>query len=380
MSHFSILVIGNDVEKQLAPYHEFECTGKLDEFVIDHDVTAEAREEYAKDTSRRYKDPEGNLHDPYADRFYRELTHEEIAKHGPFLGSGIGNGLSWYSKDWGDGLGYRAKVHQLPEGWEEVELPTPEVESFSEWAQGYYGRELWTGEGDPPRTDDRDNPHKYGFIHVDGNGQVLRIVQRTNKNKKWDWWQVGGRFTGHLKLKPSAGGIVGKPGLLTSLPEPGHVDSCMKGDVDFEGLRNDAGKEAATRWDRARALLGDTLDTFIPWERMREEIHKGDHQAASNAYNEQPAVQAFRAHREEFLWHNVEDFLISKEAYVENARNKAICTFAVVKDGQWYERGEMGWWACVSNEKPKGEWECEFSAMVDALPDDTPLTVVDAHI
>ena len=33
MSHFAVLVIGPDPERQLAPYHEFECTGMDDEYV-----------------------------------------------------------------------------------------------------------------------------------------------------------------------------------------------------------------------------------------------------------------------------------------------------------------------------------------------------------
>jgi hypothetical protein len=39
MSHFAVLVIGDDIEKQLQPYHEYECTGINDEYVIDADIT-----------------------------------------------------------------------------------------------------------------------------------------------------------------------------------------------------------------------------------------------------------------------------------------------------------------------------------------------------
>lgn len=34
MSHFTVLVIGDKIEKQLQPYHEYECTGIVDEYVI----------------------------------------------------------------------------------------------------------------------------------------------------------------------------------------------------------------------------------------------------------------------------------------------------------------------------------------------------------
>ena len=35
MSHFTVLVIGENIDQQLAPFHEFECTGTNDEFVKD---------------------------------------------------------------------------------------------------------------------------------------------------------------------------------------------------------------------------------------------------------------------------------------------------------------------------------------------------------
>lgn len=42
MSHFAVLVVG-EVEHNLAPFHEFECTGTDNEFVQDVDQTEEAR-------------------------------------------------------------------------------------------------------------------------------------------------------------------------------------------------------------------------------------------------------------------------------------------------------------------------------------------------
>lgn len=48
--------------------------------------------------------------------------------------------------------------------------------------------------------------------------------------------------------------------------------------------------------------------------------------------------------------------------------------------GRWFERGEMGWWAMVSNEKNKDEWETQFKKFVSKLGDDVIVTVVDCHI
>ena len=78
MSHFSVLVIGGNIKKQLQPYHEFECTGTDDQYVVDVDKTDEARETYERDTTKRLKAPDGSLHNPWDDRFYRAPTPKEL--------------------------------------------------------------------------------------------------------------------------------------------------------------------------------------------------------------------------------------------------------------------------------------------------------------
>jgi hypothetical protein len=45
MSHFVVLVIGEDPTAQLAPFHEFECTGQDDQFVQTLDRTEEVRKD-----------------------------------------------------------------------------------------------------------------------------------------------------------------------------------------------------------------------------------------------------------------------------------------------------------------------------------------------
>ncbi len=111
-----------------------------------------------------------------------------------------------------------------------------------------------------------------------------------NPNRKWDWYLMGGRWTGFFKLKSGSRGILGEPGILTD--------------------------QATTGSDQARLKDIDTEDM--------------------------PA------------------------------------TFGVVKDGQWYAKGLMGWWACVSDESDN--WEEEFSKLITDLPSETMLTLVDCHI
>jgi hypothetical protein len=53
MSHFTVLVVGDNPEEQLAPYHEFECTGYDDEYIVDFDITDEVKASYEKKRKHR---------------------------------------------------------------------------------------------------------------------------------------------------------------------------------------------------------------------------------------------------------------------------------------------------------------------------------------
>jgi hypothetical protein len=273
MSHFTVAVITptkpseEELAATLQPFHEFECTGEDDQYVRDIDITDEAREEYANHTTRRYRDPAGGLHDPYEDRFYRDaLPHEN-----PGMGTGSGGGIFWHSKDWGDGRGYRPKVHFVPDDWEEIKVPTPEVKTFADWIVDYHGLERVLPGG----------RSKHGFVEVDADGEVVRAIKRTNPDSKWDWWEVGGRWSGMLAVNDKG------------------VDQARIGDID-----------TSRRAGRA---------------------------------------------------------------------DEPLSAFAVLIDGKWHERGRMGWWAAVSDEKPEGEWEAEFTKLLAENPDSW-LTVVDCHI
>lgn len=180
MSHFTVLVVtdgGTEAElaAALQPFHEFECTGVADEHVQNVDKLAEGREEYAGQTRTMLRAPDGALHNAHDARFYRKPTPEERAKEGPFA----------------------RERRVVPDGWEEVELPASQVESLADFIAGWFGFER-LGRDDAPDLSDK---HKYGWVRVDERGEVIEAIDRTNPNKKWDWWAVGGRWPGQLMLK-----------------------------------------------------------------------------------------------------------------------------------------------------------------------------------
>jgi len=295
MSHFTVTVIGPDIESQLAPFHEFECTGLNDHYVQNADITEEVLQ--------RFQD---------------------------FLEEGVDDPLKETIGYWG---------YETAHSEEEVDI---------------------------------DGTHKDGYMIV-VDGKIQKAVQRTNPNAKWDWWRLGGRWTGFLKLKPDTRGSLGEPGLMTAAAAVGYADSARKGDVDWEGMRNDAAQKAADEWDRVKAAAAQSWDS---WKSVRSRFDSIED--ARSFYHGQSGLKAVRESELE-IW-DYDRFLVDRDKYVQEAHDAATLTFAFLMDGNWVERGEMGWFGCVSNEKDKENWDKEFNLMFDALSDDTLISIVDCHI
>lgn len=52
----------------------------------------------------------------------------------------------------------------------------------------------------------------------------------------------------------------------------------------------------------------------------------------------------------------------------------------VNEDGEWYEKGEMGWFAITTNEMEEDTWRATFEEYINTVEDDCLVTVVDFHI
>jgi len=385
MSHFTVLVIGDNVDEQLAPFHEFECTGENDQYVQDIDITEDVKDDYAKKTTSRLKDTDGNIQSwfneegNYKLEFLREATEEEKKQTGLF-GSGLCNGLRHVSTDPKDGLGYRTMIVEKPAGWEEIDVPYKDVMTLAQFAKEWHGVESVEFGSNP----DIEGKHKYGYVLLNEDGSVNKIVDRTNPNAHWDWYTVGGRWNGFFKLKSGNYGMLGEPGLNRMNPDyerpaSDRADSALKGSIDIEFMRNERAAEAAKTYDQARELL-DPHPAIVPWKYFSDKADSKEitWDEARSLYGEQPGVKAFRGNG--FSFDSPDNYNVTKEEYVERARKSAVATFAVIKDGKWYERGSMGWWGMVSNEKEDDQWYTEYSTLLDSVDDNTCLTIVDCHI
>ncbi len=368
MSHFAVLVAGKDPEALLAPFHEFECTGQDDEYVKDIDITESARSEFDQAKKLVIKAPDGTVKCAYDDCFYRDPSPEETKEIGRIAGTGGNGRIQWASKDWYDSKGYRTKIHFIPEGCEEQMV---QEEDFKAWLADYYGYKPVDSQAAP----DLKEAHKYGYFVVQGD-IVLKVVDRTNPNKKWDWYQIGGRWAGGLKLKPGTKGLYGERGVAASCSNDaeGYASQCLKGDIDVEGMREEAARKAGEKWEIARGFTaGKTWKSF---DEVKAE--SGSIDVAREVYWAQPGLEEMSKAFGPF--HDLEQYTEPKDVLVDKARRSAVSFFAFLDARGWEESGEMPMFASVKDEQDKASWVDKFNAWFDALSDDTVITLVDCHI
>lgn len=330
MSHFIVMVIGEDPEYELAPFHEYECTGVDDEFVIDVDITDEAQETFKDETTLVVTLVDGKKVRAFDD----EGTWSNDVEH------------LLVEKDFGR--------RDLPESVETEWLPATEWEDFTTWAKHYYGAKVRDG----------------------------RLYRHTNPNAKWDWWTTGGRWGGFLKLKPGRIGRdfrVERPSYKEknkpSVPG-GKCDQARAGGIDWEAMKAEARKKAEEIYD-----LADPHEPWETWETLRER-HTNDVDLARREYREQAGLVTVQERLKDAVGFsfNYDDLLKGREAYCETEANRGVTTFAFVQNREWFEKGEMGWFAMVDNEKDQDDWNAIMWQKIQALPADALVTIVDCHI
>lgn len=372
MSHFSVLVItpekptDADLQKTLQPFHEYECTGVDDEYVIDVDVTDEALKAWAE-PQKAVRLADGTIVSRYDDSLYHPIGEMDEIKR-------------------------PKKEFRLPDGAEEIEIPQSEMssiegETMEKWAEDYGG--WFSREG--------------------------RWYRHTNPNKKWDWWQVGGRYSGKfapdydpnedpanrqicrlcqgtgtrmdMKVANGCNGCSGT-GIETKWPSTWRNHGNQISVEDFyariDALLNANRQTKAKIWDESAAKYAKRSVANLSFEEARKawlgvleraRDARGD-RPLYRAIDEQPGGTDLRA--ASFEWDGLPDEFLTREAFIASA--VPFSCFAILHEGKWMEKGEMGWFACVSNEKDDGEWRQEIVDVIRASPKTAWLTVVDCHI
>jgi len=159
-----------------------------------------------------------------------------------------------------------------------------------------------------------------GAINEDGSTN-----ETYNPLSKWDWWTIGGRWDNMLLLKGS--------GVKTN--------SAKVKDIDFDQMKQNIIKARIKTWNEFQ-------------DKIKEEPE---------------SEQNLR-----FMWgiETSETF----ESFTQV--DIGFSTYAVLKDGEWLAKGEMGMWGIDSNVDE--EWVNKKVSIFENLDEDDVITVVDCHI
>lgn len=186
-------------------------------------------------------------------------------------------------------------------------------------------------------------------------GKDGEIYSTYNPNSKWDWYQLGGRYSGRLILKESTKGKLGDLTLLADEAYKKEYEKWKK-----TGVKADQARKKDIDFDK---MLKDRIYT------AKEEYAKFKKEyLLAQTDNEKNTIC--------FMYEINPD--TTEEQYLKDI--VAFSSFAVLKNGEWFERGEMGWWGMVKDEKENDVWQKEFDKLIKDLPENTLLSIYDCHI
>jgi hypothetical protein len=325
MSHYTVLVIGDNWEEQLDPFWELDLSREdmlKDPRAKFNDTTDNNLNDYNTKSVKKVVMPDGTLLNPWDETF--KVKNEK---------------------------GFNET--KVPPELEQIEVPFKQLyTTFESYMKNWCGEEP-------------DENGRYGYYY--------------NPNAKWDWYSMGGRWSGFFKLKDGVKSIVGRPGIFNNDPkeygEGVRADQAKKGDIDFTGMRKQYVDKQMAQYDKFHKVLnGRELPI---WNNIFEKYGKEKINEARDEYWKNPVIKDLQDAEFHF---DVEEFLVSREEYERISFHTAVTTYALLMNGTWYEKGQMGWWGMASNEKSQDNWNMEFSNLIDSLSDDTILTVVDCHI
>jgi hypothetical protein len=375
MSHASLLVVTdakptqNELQEILLPWHEYECTG-IERYLVDVDETEEI--------TKQFNEPQKVV--VFADGRVLSRWSEEL-----------------YVKK--DGGRIDGKEFELPPGARETEMTAEEARAHG---VGYKSMadaaEQWCG-----------------AVERDG-----RYYKRTNPNRRWDWWQVGGRWTGLLspgydpekdpanietcRLCDGTGrradmvvenGCNGCQGTGRCVKWPTawvkfSGDQARWGSLDLEKMLAEACKRKSDEWNKAEAEFEKKVPDKVGFFGTMIQQYEGvladlradmDAGRGTGALYQRIEANPRATRLRELVGHaNGWDYSIegayTRVAHVATAQ--PLTCWAIVKDGRWYERGKMGWWGMSSGDAV--DWPETMGAVLSSIRPDQWVTVVDYHI
>lgn len=358
MSHFTVLVrlpatvgfddVESEVEKMLIPYKESGCGGDdppgLEQYLKFHDEEQQHLADYETDKAEVFVDPSGKPHSQHSDRF----------RWNPPGSIGIGGNTEY----------------RCPAGWTATQVSFAELYgSFEKYMAdycGYKARDKKTG--------------RYGYWQ--------------NPNRKWDWWEIGGRWTGYFPVQTDphdrqsraeleAGN--GEPGLMTKRnADPAKADFCRIASIDFDKAAADARERMDKFWGEwVRFCDGEKMDAWGGPRDKAVSLGLVDCKNADELTGKEwrtikwPRQTKEGVDRFDVLTQITRDEFTAKYTAAFNPLKPWAC----LDDKGWNEPGKIGWWA-FSSDTPESymKYADGFMAWLRGGDQRDWVVAVDCHI
>ena len=196
----------------------------------------------------------------------------------------------------------------------------------------------------------------YGLIDINGD-----LYSTYNPNSKWDWYQIGGRFSDGLELMDE-----GIDEAIKSYNHGWFGQASKEEQIEYVKYA-DSAPIKYIKW--FTALSQEEKDELRRWWEINvegDELRNGEEKDEYLFWNPDWYKRRYR---------DADTYIKIKEM---------ITFFAVITpDGKWYAPSNMGWFACTDGE-PEDElkWDLEFydRFIKPNLDSDLICTVVDCHI
>lgn len=331
MSHFTVAVITEGkptyekIESALAPYQENNMEDCPKEYLTFHSLSEEYKDDYETGTSERVRLSDGTLVYPWDNCLYKEVSEAEYKE-----AEAEGKQTSYSSHP----DRYMVKKDFVEIGAELVNIPWKELyPTFEKYLEDYHGA-----------TRDEET-NDYGYWE--------------NPNAKWDWYEVGGRWAGCLKVSADCENCgVGQKSWGWGDTDPYETSSEYK-KVDSARIKDLIFPDYQQEYDKAKRFWELKVEGQAPQNEEEKEALKWDW------------------YKPEYYKNTYKD----KETYADC--EATFNTYAIIdKSGKWIAKGEMGWWGISTSEENQ---EVDFiknykKNVFDNAGDNDYITIVDCHI
>jgi len=184
-----------------------------------------------------------------------------------------------------------------------------------------------------------------------------------NPNAKWDWYQIGGRWAGEIVIKDDIDINVFAPNFSYGWSE----------------------EEKIKMMSKPKRVTDQAQAKYIDWKYMfNQEDKRNYHNRFWELFiEEQEPITDEDKEMIKHIWYDKEYFTETykdKETYVKCMTS--FSTFAVLLDGKWIGKGDMGWFGISSESADEDlNWQLNFyDNFIKDIDPNAYVTVVDCHI